>query len=169
MGAAGQDRKPVLGSGCGRIEPQLAQFDPRVVGAAMGLGRYLDLGLQKLPADISRRAKGGGLEQRVRRFRGNFTAFRVGKKVFFLDAELKIIVGRKNACLLARRHQRPNVKSSLIRVELKFHDLVRCLRDVSASQIPCVCNQHSNNATCQSFEWPFGVNSPSGLASKRSI
>jgi len=68
----------------------------------MGLGRHLDLGLQKLPADISRRAKRGGLEQRVRSLRGNFAGFGVGKKVFLLDAELEIIIGRKNARLLAR-------------------------------------------------------------------
>ena len=81
----------MLGGGCGRVLAQLAQFDPRVVGAAMRLGRDLDLGLQKLAADMARARRNRrpgtarpAFPPEPRRFRAS------DKKIFFLDAELKI-------------------------------------------------------------------------------
>ena len=104
MRAAGQDRKPMLGGGRGRIEPQLAQFDPRVVGAAMRLGRHLDLRLQELPADMSRRRRNrrlGTAQSGVSA--GTSPVSASDRKYSSSMPNLEMIAGRKFARLMSRQ------------------------------------------------------------------
>ena len=93
----------MFGGRRGRVQAQLPQLDPRIVDMAMRLGRDFNLGLQKFAADVARRCKSGGLEQRFRRLGRHLAGFRVRQEIFLFDAELKILVGAKNARRLARR------------------------------------------------------------------
>ncbi len=123
MRSAGQDRKIVLGGGGGRVQAQLAQFDPRVGSDSMGFRRNLDLRLQELPLDTARGAYIRGLKQRVGSFRRYLECRGVGQEIFFLDAELELIVGREAVRLTPRREKCPDKKPSFLGVEAKFHSV----------------------------------------------
>src|ERR1700733_4304336 len=158
MRAARQYRQAMLDRGRRRIQPQLAEFDPRVVDDGMRFGRDLDLGLEEFAIDATGGAEVGSLKQRLGSFRRDIEGLGIGEEIFLLDAELELVVGHKDARLPTRGEESPQAQAPILRVKPEFHP-----------QIPWVCNQNSKSATCQSFECPLGVSSFSGFAKSLSI
>src|SRR5215472_2665670 len=87
----------------------------------MRFSRNLDLCLEKFPANMSRDAEIGALKQHVRRLRGSLQGSRIGQKIFFLNAELKQLVGHESAGMLLRWRHRLDAQSPIVRVEPEFH------------------------------------------------
>src|SRR5215468_2163704 len=103
----------------------------------MRFSRNLDLRLEKFPANMPRDAEIGTLKQRVRRLRGGLQGSRIGQKMFFLNAELKQLVGHESAGMLPRWRHRPDAQSPIVRVEPEFHPwqfLFRCSRKRALQQ-----------------------------------
>src|ERR1700692_1770632 len=121
MRSARQYRQAMLRGGGRRVLAQAKELAPRFLDAAMRFGRDLDLSLQEFPPDMARRAEIGGLKERIRRLRRSFERLGVGQKVFFLDAELKLIARREGASLLAGSNEGADAKYSLLWVESEFH------------------------------------------------
>src|SRR5215469_8578158 len=103
----------------------------------MRFGRDLELRLEKFPANMPSNAEIGALKQRVRRPRGSLQRLCVGQKIFFLNAELKQLVGHESADMLVRWRHRPDAQSPILRVEPELHPwqfLFRCSRKRALQQ-----------------------------------
>src|SRR5215469_5121507 len=103
----------------------------------MRFGRDLDLRLEKFPANMPSNAEIGALKQHVRRPRGSLQRSRIGQKIFFLNAELKQLVGHESAGMLPRWRHRLDAQSPIVRVEPEFH---------RNSFSDALANEHSNSA-----------------------
>jgi len=90
----------------------------------MRLGRDFDLRLQEFSADPAGGQAVGGVKKRFRSLCGNLECLAIGKKIFFLDAELKQLAWRKDARLALGRNERTDVKPPFEGIESKFHALV---------------------------------------------
>ena len=124
MGSASQNRQAVCRGGGSRILPQPQKLLPRFIGAAMGFGRDLDLCLQEFPTDPADGAELGSAEQCVGCLRRRLASLRIGQKIFFLNAELKQVVGPEGARFPARRDERAEPETPLARIEFEFHGQV---------------------------------------------
>ena len=74
-------------------------------------GGDFDLRLQEFAADTPCREAIGGLKKRIGRLRGDVESVTIGKEIFFLDAELEQVAGRKDARLAFRWNERANMKA----------------------------------------------------------
>src|SRR5437588_13001245 len=113
MGSAGQNRQAKLCGGCRRALPQAQEFSPRVVEARLRLGRDFDLRLQEFAPDAACGAAVGSLKKRVRCLSRRLEGLAIAEKIFFLDAELKQLVGRKDPRLAIRWNKRADAQSPL--------------------------------------------------------
>jgi hypothetical protein len=125
MRSARQNRKTVFSRCCRCAPAQAQQFLPRLFGAAMRFGCNFDLRLQELAADMASRREIGTFKQRIGRLRRRLQSFRVGQKIFLLDAELEPVIGDEGRRVLPGGNQSPDVQSTLFRVESEFHVTMR--------------------------------------------
>jgi hypothetical protein len=90
MRPGSQDRETVFGSDRCYGLTQSSQFRACVRNIGVCRGRYFDLRLQKLAADMSAGGFLRSVEKRRRHSTRNQLCFRVDQKIFFLDPECEL-------------------------------------------------------------------------------